>query len=111
MKFRSNARYNEPVESEWEEKKMEWKEVYPEQSDWKKQIDIIAYYGSQKIGSIVLCDDGWNYVIDDIVDFLEAETEDEAKKEMIERLDGHFENKINYYQELRDSLEELCDSE
>lgn len=34
------------------EKKMttiEWKEVDPEQSDWKKQINAMAYYGSQKI--------------------------------------------------------------
>lgn len=90
---------------------MEWKEVYPEQSDWKKQIDVMAYYGSCKMGSIVLCDDGWNYVIDGSIEFLEAETEDEAKKEMIERLDEHFEDEINYYQELRDSLEELSDKE
>lgn len=90
---------------------MEWKEVNPEQSDWKKQIDIIAYYGSCKIGSIVLCEDGWNYVIDGSVEFLEAETESEAKREMIERLGEHFEDKINYYQELIDSLEELSDKE
>lgn len=86
---------------------MEWKEVNPEQSDWKKQIDVMAYYGSRKIGSIVLCDEGWEYVIDGSIDFLEAETEDEAKKEMIERLDEHFVDEINYYRELRESLEEL----
>lgn len=86
---------------------MEWKEVTPEQSDWKKQIDVMAYYGSQKIGSIVLCDDGWNYIINGNVYALEAETEDEAKEEMIERLDEHFEDEINYYRELRGSLEKL----
>lgn len=90
---------------------MEWKEVNPEQSDWKKQIDVMAYYGCQKIGSIVLCDDGWNYVIDGSIDLLEAETEDEAKKEMIERLDEHFEDEINYYQDLRESLDELNEEE
>lgn len=88
---------------------MEWREVYPEQSDWKKQIDIVAYYGSQKIGSIILYDDerNWNCVIDDIIDFLSAETEEEAKKEMIDRLEEHFEDEINYYRELIDSLGEL----
>ena len=34
---------------------MEWKEVDPEQEDWEKQIDIVAYYGSITIGSIVYC--------------------------------------------------------
>lgn len=90
---------------------MEWKEVNPEQSDWTRQIDIIAYYGRQKIGSIVLCDDCWNYVIAGNIGFLEADTEDDAKKEMIERLDEYFVDEINYYQELRDSLEELSDKE
>lgn len=92
---------------------MEWKEVYPEQSGWKKQIDIdvMAYYGSQKIGSIILCDDerSWHCVIDGNIDFLVAETEDEAKEEMIQRLDEHFTDEINYYQELRESLGKLCD--
>lgn len=90
---------------------MEWKEVYPEQSDWKKQIDIMAmaYYGSQKIGSIILYDDerSWHCVIDGNIDSLVAETEDEAKEEMIQRLDEHFTDEINYYQELRESLEKL----
>lgn len=90
---------------------MEWKEVYPEQSDWKKQIDIMAMayygsYGSQKIGSIILYDDerSWHCVINGNIDYLEAETEDEAKEEMIQRLDEHFTDEINYYQELRESL-------
>lgn len=90
---------------------MEWKEVNPEQSGWKKQIDVMAYYGSHKIGSVVLCDEGWEYVIDGSIDFLEAETEDEAKKEMIERLDEHFVDEINYCRELRESLEELSKEE
>ena len=86
---------------------IEWKEVNPEQSDWKKQIDVMAYYGSHRIGSIVLRDDEWNYVIDGSIYSLEAETEDEAKEEMIERLGEHFEDEINYYRELMESLEEL----
>lgn len=86
---------------------MKWRKVDPEQSDWKRQIDIVAYYGSQKIGSIVYDDTGWNSVIDDIVDFLNAETEEEAKKEMMDRLHEHFEEKIDYYRELIDNLEKL----
>lgn len=34
---------------------MEWKAVEPEQKDWEKQINIVAYYGSVTIGSIVYC--------------------------------------------------------
>ena len=28
--------------------KLEWKEVEPEQDDWEKQIDIVAYYHRRK---------------------------------------------------------------
>lgn len=90
---------------------MEWKEVNPEQSDWTRQIDIMAYYGSQKIGSIVFCDGSWEYVIDGAVYPLEADTENEAKKEMIEQLDEYFVEKIDLYSELRKSLEELSELE
>ena len=40
---------------------IEWKEVEPEQQDWERQIDIVAYYGSVTIGSIVYCGEkiGW----------------------------------------------------
>lgn len=88
---------------------MEWRDVHPEQSDWNRQIDIVAYYGSQNIGSIIQCDDkrGWCCIIDGSIDFLNAETEEEAKKEMIERLEEYFEDEINYYRELIESLGEL----
>lgn len=88
---------------------MELREVTPEQSDWKRQINVVAYYGSQNIGSIILYDDerSWHCVIDGNIDFLNAETEEDAKKEMIERLENHFEDEINYYRELIDSLGEL----
>ena len=33
---------------------MKWKEVVPEQDDWEKQIDIVAYYGGITVGSICL---------------------------------------------------------
>lgn len=90
---------------------MEWKEVTPEQSDWKRQINIVEYYSGQTIASIILYDDerNWHCVIDGYIDFLSADTEEEAKKEMIEELDSHFESEIDYYEELRNSLSELND--
>ena len=90
-------------------KTIEWIEVQPEQSDWNRQINIVMYYEGREIGSIVLYDDerSWNCVIDGNIDFLDAETEEEAKKEMIERLEQHFEDEINYYRELIESLGEL----
>ena len=50
---------------------LEWKEVEPEQEDWKKQIDVVAQYGALVIGSIVYCGEeiGWQSVIDGHMDF------------------------------------------
>lgn len=88
---------------------MKWKEVSPEQEDWEKQIDIVAYYGSITIGSIVYCggEIGWQSVIDGRMAFMQAESLEDAKKEMIDILDEHFTDQINYYHDLQDSLEEL----
>lgn len=88
---------------------MEWKEVEPHQNDWERQIDIVAYDDMVTIGSIVYCGEeiGWQSVIDGGMDFLDAETEEDAKSEMIDYLDSYFEGQINYYSELRESLEEL----
>lgn len=88
---------------------MEWKEVEPEQENWERQIDIVAYYGSVTIGSIVYCgkEIGWQSVIDGHMDFMEAESLEDAKREMIDVLDNHFTDQINYYEELQESLSEL----
>ena len=88
---------------------IEWKEVEPEQQDWERQIDIVAYYGSVTIGSIVYCGEeiGWHSVIDGHMDFMEAESLKDAKKEMIDVLDSHCTEQINYYKELQDSLSEI----
>lgn len=88
---------------------MEWREVEPKQTDWEKQIDIVAYYGSVTIGSIVYCGGGigWQSVIDGNMAFMEAESLEDAKEEMIGRLDNYFDDQINYYKELQESLEEL----
>ena len=92
---------------------MKWKEVAPEQEDWEKQIDIVAYYGSITIGSIVYCggEIGWQSVIDGSMAFMQAESLEDAKKEMIDILNEHFTDQINYYQDLQDSLEELKEGE
>lgn len=88
---------------------LEWKEVESEQEDWKKQIDVIAYYGSVTIGSIVYCGEeiGWQSAIDGHMDFMQAESLEDAKEEMIDVLDNHCTDQINYYKELQESLGEL----
>lgn len=92
---------------------LEWKEVEPEQEDWKKQIDVVAYYGDLVIGSIVYCGEeiGWQSVIDGHMDFMLAESLEDAKSEMIDILEEHCTDQINYYNDLQDSLEELNDRE
>nr|DAD71414.1 MAG TPA: hypothetical protein [Siphoviridae sp. ctbQZ1] len=88
---------------------MKWKEVVPEQDDWEKQIDIVAYYGSITVGSIVYCGEeiGWQSVIDGHMNFMQAESLEDAKREMIDILEEHCTDQINYYKELQGYLEEL----
>lgn len=92
---------------------MEWKEVEPEQEDWEKQIDIVAYYGSVTIGSIAYCGEeiGWRSVIDGHMDYMQAESLEDAKEEMIGILDNHCTDQINYYKDLQESLDELNEGE
>lgn len=92
---------------------LEWKEVEPEQKDWERQIDIVAYYGEIVIGSIVYCGEeiGWQSVIDGHMDFLQAESLEDAKEEMINALESHCEDQIAYYKELQESLDELRGNE
>lgn len=92
---------------------LEWKEAEPVQEDWKKQIDVVAYYGSVTIGSIVYCGEeiGWQSVIDGHMDFLQAESLKDAKREMIDVLENYFTDQINYYKELQESLEQLMGDE
>ena len=87
---------------------MEWKEVNPEQDNWKKQWNLIAYYGSHVVGSIILDDDGkYNSVINGNVEFMVETDLDEAKKEFYERLDDYFSGEIDYYNELRSMLGDM----
>lgn len=87
---------------------MEWKEVNPEQDNWKKQWNLTAYYRSDVVGNIILDDDGeYNSVIDGNVEFMEVSDLDEAKKEFYERLDDYLAGEINYYNELRSMLGDM----
>lgn len=58
------------------------------------------------------CDDcgeeiGWQSVIDGHMNFMQAESLEDAKKEMIDILEEHCTDQINYYKELQGYLEEL----
>lgn len=88
---------------------LEWKEVEPEQEDWKKQIDVVVYYGSVTIGSIVYCGEeiGWQSVIDGHMDIMQVESLEDAKEEMINVLESHCEDQVAYYKELQESLDKL----
>lgn len=80
---------------------------------YQKYNGHCAYCGSITVGSIVYCgkEIGWQSVIDGHMDFMQAESLEDAKKEMIDILDEHFTDQINYYHDLQDSLEELNDRE
>ena len=54
---------------------------------------------------------GWQSVIDGHMDFMQAESLEDAKREMIDILEEHCTDQINYYHDLQDSLEELNDRE
>lgn len=87
---------------------MEWKEVNPEQDNWKKQWNLTAYYESDVVGSIILDGEGeYNSVIDGNVEFMEVSDLDEAKKEFYERLDNYLAGEIEYYEELRSMLGDM----
>ena len=91
---------------------MKWKEVEPEQRDWEKQVDIVAYYESVTIGSIVYSSEiGWQSAIDGHMDFMQAESLEDAKEEMISILDNYCTDQINYYKDLQESLGELNEGE
>lgn len=92
---------------------MEWDEVTPEQSSWKRQINLTAYYGEHIIGAIVYIseDMGWESIVGGQIDHMEAKTEDEAKIEMVSKLESYFESEINYYKELTEMLNEFKQEE
>ncbi len=87
---------------------VEWKEVVPEREEWKRQIDIM-FCEIIKIGSLVFYDGnpGWSYVIDGMEDFLFADTEEDAKKELIEIIDSNCDDYIAHYTAIKESVARL----
>lgn len=89
---------------------MKWEKILvPDQEDWEIQYDVVAYYGSQKVGTLVYSTEyGWQSVINGTVECLyDVKTEGDAKKKFKERLENFFDSEINYYEELRNMLDEL----
>lgn len=86
---------------------IEWKEVEPQQKDWERQIDIM-FCEICIVGSIVYFGEelGWGCVIGGAVDVLLAGTEKEAKKEMVEIIINHCDDEINYYNGIKESIDE-----
>lgn len=89
---------------------MEWRKIlHTDQDDWEIQYDVVAYYGSHKIGSLVYSTEyGWQSVINGIVECLyDCNTEEEAKKEFKERLENFLNGEVDYYRELISMLDDL----
>lgn len=87
---------------------IEWKEVEPEREEWKRQIDIM-FCEIIKIGSMVYYDGklGWNYIIDGVEDFLFANTEEDAKKELIEIIINNCDDAIAHYTAIKESIDQF----
>lgn len=87
---------------------MEWKETEPEQKNRLKQWDLTAYLGAHKIGSIFLDNDNdFNSIIDGNEELLNASNLDEAKEEFYNSLEAHIHDKIDYYKDLLNNLQQL----
>lgn len=88
--------------------RIEWKEVDPQQKDWKRQLDIM-FCEICMVGSIVYFGEefGWGCVIDGAVDVLLARTEEEAKKEMVEVIISNCDDAIAHYTAIKESIDEL----
>ena len=89
---------------------MEWQKIsFTDQEDWEIQYDVLAYYGSHKLGSLVYSSEyGWQSVINgNVEDLYNSKTEEEAKKEFKERLENFLEGEIDYYRELSSMLDDL----
>ena len=64
---------------------MEWRKIsFTDQEDWEMQYDVVAYYGSHKLGSLVYSSEyEWQSVINGTVeDLYNSKTEEEAKRNL-----------------------------
>lgn len=96
--------------------RLQWEEVTPEQTDWKRQINLKYREGFLEpvLGSVVLYDDSlngdedtWQCVVDGSIGYLNADTEDAAKKELLEELENHFETEIERCNDILSSIMDL----
>lgn len=96
--------------------RLQWKEVTPEQTDWKRQINLKYREGFLEpvLGSVVLYDDSlngdedtWQCVVDGSIGYLNADTEDAAKNELLEALENHFETEIERCNDILSSIMDL----
>lgn len=97
--------------------RLQWEEVTPEQTDWKRQINLKYREGFLEpvLGSVVLYDDDslydveetWQCVVDGSIGYLNADTEDAAKNELLEELENHFETEIERCNDILSSIMDL----
>lgn len=88
--------------------RIEWKEIDPQQEDWKRQIDIM-FCEKCMLGSIVYFGEelGWGCVIDGAVDVLLARTEKEAKKEIVKVIINYCDDTIAHYTAIKESIDQF----
>lgn len=96
--------------------RIQWVEVTPEQEDWERQINLKCQEGflESVLGSVVLYDDSlngvvdtWQCVVDGSIGYLNADTEEAAKKEFLGVLESHFETEIERYENILSSIMNL----
>lgn len=88
----------------------EWEEVESENPNYvERQINLTVFYGTLRLGCLCYCgeDIKWTATIEGREEFLEAETEDDAKKEFIEHLITHYEGDISDNTEMLKNLREF----
>lgn len=88
---------------------LEWKEVEPESASSEKRIDLTAFYGEMTLASLLYQGEeiGWISLINQREEFLDAETEEDAKSELLEALISHYEDEINDDKSMLESLREF----
>lgn len=91
--------------------RLQWEEVTPKQTDWKRQINLKYKEGFLEpvLGSVVLYDDEetWQCVVDGSIGYLNADTEEAAKKEFLGTVENHFETEIERCNDILSSIMDL----
>lgn len=86
-----------------------WRDVKPESKNDTKQFDVKAFYDELTVGSLMLSpENGWSVKIENCTaEYIEAETEKEAKNGFLDALENHCEDEISYFQSLLEGVTEL----